>query len=170
MTPEKISQRAEWPPINPSIHPIFHPSPACWISTQLDSRERARLQQTHGWINTQLYNRERALAGDARLKPENQCASRLDAGFVRKQRGSEQAGRQAEFATLRDRERERERSSLARWSKHRAAAAAAANAKTNCTQFLQKASCKAQLSTQPASGKASLPACLLPSLVCLAKS
>jgi hypothetical protein len=93
-TREKNSQRAEWPPINPSIHPLFHPSPACWISTQLDSRERALAEQTHGWNYTQLYNRERALAADARLKPENQFASRLDAGFVHKQRGSEQAGRQ----------------------------------------------------------------------------
>lgn len=92
--PRKNSQRAEWPPINPSIHPLFHPSPACWISTQLDSRERALAEQTHGWNYTQLYNRERALAADARLKPENQFDSRLDAGFVHKQRGSEQAGRQ----------------------------------------------------------------------------
>jgi hypothetical protein len=119
--------------IRPSIQYFIHPPHVGLVRNF--TAESARLQEMHGWINTQLYNRECALAGDARLRPENQCPSRLDAGFVRKQRGSEQAGRQADIVCNLEREREREREarSLARWSKH----IAAANTKTNCTQFLQ---------------------------------
>ncbi len=149
--------------IRPSIQSFIHPRDVGLVRNW--TAESARLQETHGWINAQLHNRERALAWDARLKPENQCASRLDAGFVRKQRGSDEAGRQAGRHSLQpweiERERKREARSLARWSKHRAAAAASAYTKTNCTQFLQTskklfAKLSSRLSQLPVK-----PACLL---------